>query len=140
MPTIKNLKPGDRLKTVIKKRGYTQEQFANAIGIGLTQLKECISGKKNLEYLPYDVLIKISEKLEIDIGYMFGVAPFTNYKENTIYGYIKSLSGFDIQANPKDEDQIYIKYNDMELYTDMETIESKIKEAILFQMFLENQK
>lgn len=131
---------GERLKTLIKENGYTQEQFANAIGIGLTQLKECLNGKKDFYSLPYEVLLKMAKVLNVDVGYLIGVSIFPYWKWNSLYGGIGMLKDIEMCCNPQNEDQVCIKYNNMEWCTDMVTLENKIREIIIFNIISENNK
>lgn len=140
MATIKKKSQGDRLKTLIKENGYTQEQFANAIGIGLTQLKECMNGKKDFYSLPYEVLLKMSKVLDVDLGYLIGSSVFQYGKWNSLYGGIGMLKDIEISCNPQNENQVCIKYNNMEWYTDMTTLENKIREIVIFNIISENNK
>jgi len=57
----------NHLLTIIKQKGYTQESFAQEIGLTRTGL---IGGIKN-ETLKYRDLKKISEVLKISIGNLF---------------------------------------------------------------------
>lgn len=140
MATINKNSQGDRLKYLIKENGYTQEQFANLIGIGLTQLKECLNGKKDFYSLPYEVLLKMAKVLKVDLGYLIGVSIFPYWKWNSLYGGIGMLKDIDISCNPQNEDQVCVKYNNMEWYTDMVTLENKIREIIIFNIISENNK
>ena len=140
MATKKGASQGERLKTLIKENGYTQEQFATLIGVGLTQLKECLNGKKDFYSLPYEILLKMARVLDVDLGYLIGVNIFPQYKWNDLYGGVKRLKDIDICCNPCDENQICIKYKDMEWYTNMIELENKIREIIIYNIISENNK
>jgi len=62
---------GAVLKRRIKEMGYTQEEFADKVGIGYSTLKKYLSGK-NL----YDVelLLRFAEVLECSCDYLLGLS------------------------------------------------------------------
>lgn len=140
MTTKKKVTQGEKLKRLIKENGYTQEQFSNRIGIGLTQLKECLNGKKDFFSLPYEVLLKMAKVLEVDLGYLLDTSIFPYWKWNSLYGGIGMLKDISISSNPENENQVCIKYKDMEWNTDMTTLENKVREILIFTIISESQK
>lgn len=60
---------GAILKDLIKERGFTQEEFADITGIGLSSLKKYMSGKV---YYSVDTLKIIAERLQCSYDYLLG--------------------------------------------------------------------
>lgn len=60
---------GTILKKRIKEMGYTQDTFADEVGIGLSTLRKYISGKNAYSY---EVLDMFSEKLKCSYNYLLG--------------------------------------------------------------------
>lgn len=60
---------GTILKKRIKEMGYTQDEFADEVGIGLSTLRKYISGKNAYSY---EVLDMFSEKLKCSYNYLLG--------------------------------------------------------------------
>lgn len=60
---------GAILKKRIKEMGFTQEDFAEEVGIGLSTLRKYISGKTAYSY---EVLELFSEKLQCSYNYLLG--------------------------------------------------------------------
>lgn len=62
-------KIGDILKRAIKERGYTQEEFADKVGIGFSSLKNYLNGTKVYNY---ELLIRFADVLECSYDYLLG--------------------------------------------------------------------
>ena len=61
----------ERLKKTIRKKGYTQEEFAKAIGISKVTLNNYLTGRTKLDV---ETLIKIAQVLGVPVSYFFGEA------------------------------------------------------------------
>lgn len=63
----------DRIGTILKKRikeqGYTQEDFAEKVGIGLSSLKKYLRGEVAYNY---EILIQFANELECSYDYLLG--------------------------------------------------------------------
>lgn len=68
-------KIGAILKQRIKEQGYSQEEFAVEVGMGLSTLKKYISGKCAYSY---EMLILFAEKLECSYDYLLGMSKSPN--------------------------------------------------------------
>lgn len=68
-------KIGAILKQRIKEQGYSQEEFAIEVGMGLSTLKKYISGKCAYSY---EMLILFAEKLECSYDYLLGMSKSPN--------------------------------------------------------------
>ena len=62
-------KIGDILKRAIKEQGYTQEEFADKVGIGFSSLKNYLNGTKVYNY---ELLIRFADVLECSYDYLLG--------------------------------------------------------------------
>ena len=62
-------KIGDALKRAIKQRGYTQEEFAEKVGIGFSSLKNYLNGTKVYNY---ELLMRFADVLECSYDYLLG--------------------------------------------------------------------
>lgn len=62
-------KIGDILKHAIKERGYTQQEFAEKVGIGFSSLKNYLNGTKVYNY---ELLIRFADELECSFDYLLG--------------------------------------------------------------------
>ena len=71
---------GDILKKRIKEKGYTQEAFAEEVGIGFSTLKTYLSGEREYRY---EDLKKFAEKLDCSYDYLMGLSksPIKEYHE-----------------------------------------------------------
>ncbi len=63
------LKIGDNIRAVRKKRGYSQEEFADIVGFSRSYYTEIETGKRNVSVLN---LIKIMEALKVDPNTIIG--------------------------------------------------------------------
>ena len=63
------LKIGDNIRTLRKKRGYSQEEFADIAGFSRSYYTEIETGKRNISVLN---LIKIIEALSVDPNEIIG--------------------------------------------------------------------
>ena len=72
---------GAILKREIKSKGFTQEIFAEKIGIGHATLKKYLSPKYN-RYPNVELLLKICDVLDCDSDYLLGLQPHPR-KETT---------------------------------------------------------
>ena len=62
-------KIGDNIRAVRKKRGYSQEEFADIAGFSRSYYTEIETGKRNISVLN---LIKIIEALNVDPNEIIG--------------------------------------------------------------------
>ena len=62
-------KIGAILKSRIKEKGYTQEKFAEAVGVKYSTLKKYMYGKSTYSY---ELLLRFAEKLECSVDYLLG--------------------------------------------------------------------
>lgn len=60
-----------RFKECYKKKGYTQEDVAEKLGISLNGLKNYLR-TKNDKLPPLDLLKRIAELLDVDTAYLLG--------------------------------------------------------------------
>lgn len=72
---------GAILKQRIRQCGYTQEQFADAIGIGLSSLKKYLNDTNKYDY---DLLLKFSEKLDCSLDYLMGLTETPHREMQTV--------------------------------------------------------
>lgn len=72
---------GAILKREIKSKGFTQEIFAEKVGIGHATLKKYLSPKYN-RYPNVELLLKICDVLDCDSDYLLGLQPHPR-KETT---------------------------------------------------------
>jgi transcriptional regulator with XRE-family HTH domain len=63
------LKIGDNIRTARKKRGYSQEEFADIAGFSRSYYTEIETGKRNISILN---LVKIIEALKVDPNEIIG--------------------------------------------------------------------
>lgn len=68
---------GAILKDLIKERGYTQEEFAEEVGIGLSSLKKYITGQVSYSI---DTLDEFAEFFDCSYDYLLGKS-LTPYRE-----------------------------------------------------------
>lgn len=87
---------GAILKKEIKSKGFTQEIFAEKIGIGHATLKKYLSPKYN-RYPNVELLLKICAVLECDSDYLLGLQPHPR-KETTDICSITGLSPAAVEA------------------------------------------
>lgn len=62
---------GTILKERIREKGYTQEEFCEKLGIGLSSLKKYMTGKV---YYSIDTLNMFAEALDCSYNYLWGVS------------------------------------------------------------------
>ena len=67
------LKIGDNIRAMRKKRGYSQEEFADIVGFSRSYYTEIETGKRNISVLN---LIKIIEALKINPNEIIGTLKF----------------------------------------------------------------
>lgn len=87
---------GAILKREIKSKGFTQEIFAEKIGIGHATLKKYLSPKYN-RYPNVELLLKICAVLECDSDYLLGLQPHPR-KETTDICSVTGLSPAAVEA------------------------------------------
>lgn len=87
---------GAILKREIKSKGFTQEIFAEEIGVGHATLKKYLSPKYN-RYPNVELLLKICAVLECDSDYLLGLQPHPR-KETTDICSATGLSPAAIEA------------------------------------------
>ena len=63
-------KLGKRIQNLRKAAGYTQEEFAEAVGLSRTHMGHIEQGRRSPSM---EVLVKIAKKLKIEIGNLFDV-------------------------------------------------------------------
>lgn len=96
-------KIGAILKARIKEKGYTQEQFADEVGIGFSSLKKYIRGENAYNY---EIMELFAQKLECSYDYLLGlskspikehheIAEQTRLSENAISKIIKYAKLYD---------------------------------------------
>ena len=76
----------DNLKYEIKKAGFTQEDFADKIGIGGSTLRTYLS-KKNNTIPDLTLLCKMCDVLNCDIDYLIGRINFTTHAAKQVYTF-----------------------------------------------------
>lgn len=124
---------GTRLKNRIKNCGYTQSAFAEKIGVSKSTLVKYINGSIDL---PLSVFIEICDLLSTPYDYMLDGNTPLNPAFRSVYGLLVSM-GYDIQTNPKDENEIAINYHGETVFLNYEDIKEKI---LTFTDFLLYQK
>lgn len=91
---------GAILKNRIKQQGYTQETFAEKVGIGLATLKNYLNGKRAYTY---DWLVVFSKELDCCVEYLLGISksPIREYAEisNTLRLSDNAISKIEKYAN-----------------------------------------
>lgn len=87
---------GAILKKEIKSKGFTQEIFAEEIGVGHATLKKYLSPKYN-RYPNVELLLKICAVLECDSDYLLGLQPHPR-KETTDICSVTGLSPVAVEA------------------------------------------
>ena len=112
-----------------KKKGIelTNQQIADAIGIGRSQLSRILSGETELGI---SSLVKIARYFDVSTDYLLGLAPLRSTKEE--YKTINKVCGF------LDENIDYVKYlnnNNPELSYILNCI---LKKNTYFTIFLSN--
>ena len=80
--TMEKAKIGAVLKKRIKEKNYTQEQFAEEVGVKYSTLKKYLSGKTAYSY---ELLLEFAEKLDCSVEYLLGLSksPNPEYHEIT---------------------------------------------------------
>lgn len=66
---------GAILKKRIKEKNYTQEQFAEEVGVKYSTLKKYLSGKTAYSY---ELLLEFAEKLDCSVEYLLGLSKSPN--------------------------------------------------------------
>ena len=66
---------GAILKKRIKEKNYTQEQFAEEVGVKYSTLKKYLSGKTSYSY---ELLLEFAEKLDCSVEYLLGLSKSPN--------------------------------------------------------------
>lgn len=122
---------GKRLKYVIKDRGYTQDDFANKIGVANVTLRKYLNGTIDP---PLSNYLLICDTLDIPYDTLLsGDLPF-NLCYRSLYGMLKA-EGYDIQCNPDNEDQALVIYKNQPIYFDFSDLENKVKNYIDFYLY-----
>ena len=62
---------GAILKKRVKEKGYTQEEFADVVGVKYSTLRKYMSGKSAYSY---ELLLEFSEALECSVDYLLGLS------------------------------------------------------------------
>lgn len=126
----------DFLKKAIKKAGYTQQTFADKIGISKPALKNYLK-KDNPRYPTLDIYAKMCKVLDIRPDEGLSAQDqifFKAHKYRDLYSMLKSL-GYDVSTNPDDEDQICIRTLDLEAFTSIQDLTERVNQFIQFEVY-----
>lgn len=113
---------GAILKKRVKERGYTQEKFANKVGVKYSTLRKYMSGKAAYSY---ELLLLFADELECSVDYLLGlskspmkehydIAEQTRLSQNAITKIVKYAKWYDEEF----EARRYIKCLDLILCED----------------------
>lgn len=102
-------KIGAILKSRIKEKGYTQEKFAEEVGVKHSTLKKYMYGKSTYSY---ELLLRFAEKLECSVDYLLGqskspirehheIAEQTRLSEKAIQKIVKYARHYDYNFEAK---------------------------------------
>ena len=98
---------GAVLKRAIKDKGYTQEEFAEIVGIGFSSLKSYLNGNKVYNY---ELLIKFADTLDCSYDYLLGKSN-SPIREHTDVSNMTGLSD-----NAIDKLELYAKLDKEDRY------------------------
>lgn len=122
-------------KKALKAKGLTQEQFAEAVGIGYATLKKYFNGKSSPTI---EIYKKMCDVLGVDMRYALDGGSDYPYQWRSdyrgVYGLLKEL-GYEISCNPNNEDEICIETMGLELYTTIQDLTDKIDNFIKFEVY-----
>lgn len=122
---------GTRLRNRIKNCGYTQSDFAEEIGLSKATLVKYMNGSIDP---PLSVFIKMCDVLNVPYNYMLdGNTPLSPIY-HSVYGLLKNMK-YDIQTNPRNEDEIAIEYRGEIVYLNYEDVKEKISTFIDFLLY-----
>lgn len=121
---------GQRLKRMIKSRGYTQEQFADKIGITKPTLVKYISGKIDP---PLSTFIKICNLLEVPYNYMLDGKAIIDPPSASVYFLLNQL-GYPTDVLD-DEQHILIEYNGKKITMSCDEIKGKTMDFLNFLLY-----
>lgn len=113
---------GAILKKRVKEKGYTQQEFADVVGVKYSTLRKYMSGKAAYSY---ELLLLFSEHLDCSVDYLLGlskspikehheISEQTRLSEEAIKKIVKYASHYDDEF----EARRYIKCLDMMLCED----------------------
>ncbi|MDD6673525.1 MAG: helix-turn-helix transcriptional regulator [Eubacteriales bacterium] len=123
-----------RLKYRIKNCGYTQDEFAEELGIAKSTLVKYMSNTKNRIDPPLSIFVKMCDVLKTPYNYMLdGNIPF-NQIHSSIYGLLINM-GYDIKTNPENENEIAIEYHGKTVFLNYNDIEEKLFTFIDFLLY-----
>lgn len=130
---------GKRLKILIANhtingKKCTQEVFAEKTGISLATLKQYMKDNTKPDY---EIFLRMAHILQVDPEYLAcnTNSPFMCPSSNNLYSLLHKL-GYYAFSDPKNEDRVYLKKNDLEIYIDdFKELENKVDEFLLFQMY-----
>lgn len=131
---------GAVLKRRVKEMGYTQEQFAEKVGVKYSTLRKYMSGKATYSY---ELLLLFAEELECSVDYLLGlsmspiqehheIAEQTRLSEKAIAKIVKYAKGYDEDF----EARRYIKCLDLVLCED--GMFNSICDYLLASKFMDN--
>ena len=90
-----------RFKACCKKKGYTQQDVADKLNISINGLKHHLRSN-NPHFPPLDLIIKMAEIFDVDVGYLIGEIDYERYSMQkisditglykTVYPYITKQS------------------------------------------------
>ena len=106
---MEKAKIGAILKARIKQQGFTQQEFADEVGVDVSTLKNYLSGKNAYDY---EMLDRIAEKLECSYDYLLGlskspikehheIAEQTRLSEEAIRKITQYASRYDVNFEAK---------------------------------------
>lgn len=72
-----------RFKECCKEKGYTQQDMADKLNISINGLKYHLRSN-NPHFPPLDLIIKMAEIFDVDVGYLIGEISYKRYSMQTI--------------------------------------------------------
>lgn len=90
-----------RFKECCKEKGYTQQDIADKLNISINGLKHHLRNK-NPNFPPLDLMIKIADILDVDVGYLIGEINYKRYsmqKISDITGLYKTVYPYIIKRS-----------------------------------------
>ncbi|MFV0342620.1 MAG: helix-turn-helix domain-containing protein [Anaerocolumna sp.] len=129
---------GIRLKYLINNSKYNQLDFADEIGISYTALKRYM---KNEVSPPVNIFVKMANLLNCPYSYLLGDTPCIFPSGEYFYKLLLEM-GFELTFNPDNprDDNVIIQINDLWEKLSLKEIEEKVKEYLMFQLYLLDKK
>lgn len=121
---------GSRLKSVIKKRGFTQMEFAEKLDISQSTLTKYISGENKPSLEKY---IEICNVLEVPSDWLLLGKPFLP-EHSSVYFLLRRL-GYDVESDPEDDERVCIKYDDKYIEFTYSEIVEKVTDIFDYYLF-----